>query len=51
MEEQIIPTIGSFWDEFGFGRLYDTRWADIIRSSNVLAPLPTREELLINGAA
>jgi hypothetical protein len=56
MEEQIIPTIGSFWNEFGFGRLYDTGWADVIRSSNALAPLPTREELLIscaflNGAA
>ena len=56
MEDQIIPTIGGFWSEFSSGRLYDTGWADIIRSSSAVAPLPTREELLIscaflNGAA
>ena len=56
MNEQIIPTISSFWGEFSFGRIYDTGWADIVRSSGASAPMPTQEELLIscaflNGAA
>lgn len=56
MEEKTISVIGSFWGEFSFGRIYDTGWADIVRSSGATTPLPTREDMLIscaflNGAA